>query len=540
MGSRRAFLATLGAAAGLAGCQRTTGESEETEPVVTARPGATATTERPSGTAIPYTDRFDTVYDVTEEGVDPTGSEPATNRLEQLVGDDTLLYFPSGTYLLHNLFVEDVTNLGLVGRDATLELATKGRSVYLGLRHVADVLVEGFSLDNTATNVAAWCDLKCTGGTNVVRDYTVEGFVDVDERTNGFTIMVEGGDTSLDLENVDLSQGAVNGAATFVFPRIEFYNPDRQPGSLTFRNCTMKGWGKEGLYASAHSGPLRVIGGEYAHNAIAQVRVGGGNAPGQAVVRDVTVRADSIPDYMPDGNRILRGIWLKEGDGALVEGCDVELSNLGIDHTQAGILVNYQFGRATIRDCHVTVDDVSRPAIHVEEPADEFRPNRMRALEHLPEAWDVTIEDVTVDGHSPNSEGIRVDGRGECTLRNVRIDATGQASDGLTLDHVGRCTYESGTVTTDRFPIVVQFQGENDCVLDLADVGLEGTGLHELGSAITNEGNGRYCIGPDVLSGTESRNTDHFTLTKSEPSAGSADVSDSTRRYRLYGRWLTL
>jgi hypothetical protein len=54
------------------------------------------------------------------------------------------------------------------------------------------------------------------------------------------------------------------------------------------------------------------------------------------------------------------------------------------------------------------------------------------------------------------------------------------------------------------------------------------------------KGISRYCIGPDVLSGTESRNTDHFTLTKSEPSAGSAVGSDSGRGYRLYGRWLTL
>ncbi|MEA5389561.1 hypothetical protein VB779_22770 [Haloarculaceae archaeon H-GB11] len=97
---------------------------------------------------------------------------------------------------------------------------------------------------------------------------------------------------------------------------------------MTFRNCLMKNWGKEGLYASPHSGPIRVLGGEYANNAIVQVRVGSGHAPTRAIVRDVDIRVTKLHSYISDKHDLLRGIWLKEGDRALVENCRVILRNV--------------------------------------------------------------------------------------------------------------------------------------------------------------------------------------------------------------------
>lgn len=563
MVSRRYFLAALGtgvSTVGLAGCQGRDEDPSDTPPdetptdATTRRPTATRSrtatpeerpdrtaTREPTGTATPEAvlgdallERFGTVHDVTERGLDPTGSETVDGPLQRLVADDTLLHFPPGTYNIEDLAVEDVSNFGMVGTDATLRLMRRGRAIYLRFTRVSDVLIDGFTIDNTATNTAAWCDMKCTGGTNVIRNYRVAGFVDVPSSPNGFTLMVQGGDTSLELENVDLSQGSTGSTAAFVFPRRDFFDTSQQAGSLTFRNCVMKNWGGEGLYASAHEGPLRVIGGEYANNGIVQVRIGGGNAPDRAVVRDVTIRADDIPSYMPETNQILRGIWLKEGDGALIENCDITLSDLKRNQTPAAILVKDQFGRATIRDCTIRTENVARPAISVQRPAQEHQPRWMPSLDRLPEQWGVTVENVTIEGTSPNTEAIRIEGRDGCTVRDVTIDKEGENVDGLFLRNVGECTLDGGSMTTHRYPVVIEFAGRDDCVLEMSDASLTGTTVESSGSRISNDGSGSFCIGSDVLADSASGNSNRLALTRSEVTSD----GETPTRMQLFGRWL--
>lgn len=581
MTSRRRYLAAIGALCGLAGCNDLLDGPDSTEPppqtgspsgtpTSSPTPGsgaATPTEQRPdvdddtpestatseeTATPDPLGDRFETILDVTEHGVDASGSRPVDDRIASLVDDDTLLRFPSGTYALHSLEVTGVSNFGMVGDGATLKPLTLGREIFLAFRRSGDILLEGFRVDNSRSNVAAWCDLKVTGGTNVVRDYVVEDFVDVNERTNGFTIMVEGGETSLTLEDVDISKGGVNGAATFVFPRREFYDPERAAGSLTFRDCVMKGWGKEGLYASPHEGPLEVVGGEYANNAIVQVRVGGGGAKHRAVVRDVTVTVDRVPDYMPEYNQLLRGIWLKEGDRALVENCDVTLADVGVGQTPGAIYVNDQFGRATIRDCTVTTENVSKPAFLIQEPTEEYDPGRMPSLDELPPAWDVTIQNVTINGESPNTETIHVQGRDGVTLRDLSVEKRGQAADGILLDDARDCRLEGGSLTTERFPVVIDFDDADvDCALAVSGTAIEGTDLYHEGEQLS--GDGEYCVGSGALADSRRDEHERLSLTRSDDGSGDDGTASSTpaggseagastvqsdEEYRLYGRWL--
>lgn len=560
MVSRRDFLAALCAStAGLAGCSGVFGEgsppstpdapeaeppsptppSDDTPSAGTDEPGSPTPEGAGTPTPDPLAERFDTIYDVVEEGVDDTGSTVVDDAVQDLAGDDTLLRFPPGTYKVERLTFDSVSNLGLVGPEATIEPTFQGRSIFLQFRHASDILFDGFTVDNTAEYTAAWCDVRCVGGENVVRDYTVEGFVDVVNRTNGFTIMVEGGDTSLTVENADLGQGAINGAATYVFPRREFENPDHEAGTITFRDCVMKGWGKEGLYASAHEGPLNVIGGEYANNAIAQVRVGAGNAPERTVVRGVTVVVDNVPSYMPERNRILRGIWLKEGDRALVEDCDITLAGLGPEATPGAIYVNDQFGRATIRNCSITTEGVSRPAILVQRPVDEYNPGWMPSLDNLPPEWDVTVEDVSIDGRSANTEAIRVGGRDNCTFRNVTVEKEGQASDGIYLRSAQNCVVEDSSFTTARFPVLVEFDRPDDCVLSLTEAELSGTDLDQMGSVLSERERPEYCLDGDTAAG---RDTDENELALTRTTAadgGSGSQSDSDAdAYQLHGRWV--
>lgn len=562
MTHRRQVLKHAGVAlAGLGGCYTQTRRRTETP---TERDTSTEASTDGDGTPTPsdrarLEDRFETVYNVAEEGADDSGEQYVDDIVHDLVGDDTLLYFPSGTYRIGGLRFRDVSNFGLLGDGATFSIGTRGRSVSLAFQHVSDVHVEGFTLDNSTSNTAAWCDFKCVGGSNVVRDYAVTDFVDVDERTNGFTLMAEGGDTELTLRNVDLSQGARNGAAAFVFPQREFYDPNNDPGTIEFRDCVMKQWGKEGLYASAHGGPLRVIGGEYANNAIVQVRVGGGNAETEAVVRDVTARVTGIPDHIPDGNRILRGIWLKEGDRALVENCTVEISGVGPGQTQGAIVVNNQFGRATVRDCELTTN-VQQPAIRADDPVEEYRPGPMPSMDQLPDAWGLTCENVVIRGESANTPAVAVSERDGCRFTNVSIEETGQASDGVHLDNVADCRIDESAVTVSRFPLVVDFgAADSGCACRVGGTALEATDLDQDGDELASAADGVFCIDAAALGGdTDSADRSTLALTRTqsvasggqqgqvEPVSVTAGPSSFRRlaarqeaeEQTLYGRWV--
>lgn len=469
---RRSYLKTLAATGALASVgavlTREPPSDRETDGRNRApRPSVTPTSD---DTAL---DRFDTVVDVGKVGADDTGTEPVDPVLDEHAADDTLLRFPPGRYRVDHVRLEDLSNFGMVGDDATLVIGRPGAHAFLIFRRVADVLLEGFTVDSTAKNTVAWIDFRCVGGRNAIRDYEVRGFGDVAERTNGFTLMVEGQDTSLTVERADLSDGAKNGAGTFVFPRKDFTDPSREPGALTFRDCVMEGWGKEGLYASPHGGPLRVVGGEYANNAIVQVRVGGGNAPTRTRVDGVRVRVDEVPSYTPERNRVFRGIWLEEGDLATVANCDLDLASVRGGSVQAGITVNEQFGRATIRDCRIRTADPS-PAISIEQPLSPSEMDEVRtpSLDHLPQRWTVSCRNVHIEGTAPGAEAILLRGRDGCRFRNVTVRQRAKNADGIRLVDADGCVLAGGSVVVPRFPGVVDATGRSDrsCRLALRGV----------------------------------------------------------------------
>lgn len=508
---RRSYLKTFGAAAAAGSLwvvgrsvprQEPPVDSEGTPPAPNPPPRTTDNTPPTPEDADPEVfDRFDTVHDVKEAGADPTGTNVDDDLLEDLAGDDTLLWFPSGRYRVNHLRFVGLTNLGLVGDDATLVLGDPGRTLYLGFMQVADLLMEGFDIDATAANTAAWLHCDCIGGRNVIRDYTVRGLGDVDERTNGFTILVEGAETSLLVERADLSDGAKNGAATFVFPQQSFSDPSRDAGSLEFRDCRMEGWGKEGLYASAHSGPIRIVGGEYANNAIVQLRVGGGNAPTNAVIDGVSVRIDDIPGYIPPHNRLFRGIWLKEGDLATIQNCEVVVGPDIDDPVQAGIIVNDQFGRATIRNCRLEMD-VPSPAIRIEPPIEDFEQHvdNMPGLSRAPQDWTVTCRDLEIVGAGASGPAVTVHGRSGCRFEDVTIAQRQPKADGIYAMNAGGCVVAGGSVSVPRYPGVVASTGPVDgsCQLKLQGVQtFEGRSVQDIGEPLAELREGALPSTPD-------------------------------------------
>lgn len=460
--------------------------------------GTVEETPRPEAGIGDAHERFDTVVDMRAAGADDGGGELVDDLVKDRASDDTLLHFPEGRYRIGQVWLRGLENFGIRGDGATFVLDRQGQNVFLSLQQVVDGVVEGVTVDSTGENTAAWLDFRCIGGENEIVGYEVEGFGDVDARTNGFTLMVEGGNTELAVDDADLSEGAINGAATFVFPQRHFTDTSREPGTLTFRNCVMKGWGKEGLYASAHGGPLRVLGGEYANNAIVQVRVGGGNAPTPTVVRGVHTVIDEVPSYMPEGNRQFRGIWLKEGDVGLVENCTVECERLDSGHLVGGVVVNEQFGRVAVHDTEIRVD-ADRPALLVDRPADEYEAQWMPSLDRLPDEWWIDCRNLDVTGSIAGQAAIRIGGRTGCVFDGVTIPEDSDVDHGIRLQGADRCVISDASLVTGRYPLLVDVPNDDRVFQHYVDdARLEGVDVQGDGEPIATGLSDQYWVRSDM------------------------------------------
>lgn len=471
--SRRRFLKYAGATAsiaavGVAGWELFGGDGEDRGPVPNGEAPTDAPTGAPtdgnpetaSGRDYPYTDRFESVVDVAARGGDPGGEEPINDLLEANLADDTLFYFPEGTFRVDGPFaVQHHDNVGFVGPAATLRPADGRIGDWLVADGVSRFLFEGFTLSNVAERTAVRTKVHVSGGENVVRDVAVVGFQDVPTRTHGFTIQVNGADTTLRMENVELIDGARNGTGMFVHPANE-------PGTLHLVDCRIENWYEQGLYGSSHGGPMYVVGGRYANNGKAQVRVGGGRADTEAVVRDVSVEMSDPQPADAKGN--VWGIWLHEGEGTLVENCEVSVTNLSSVGSSGAIVLGAEQGTTTIRDTSVRVDD-STFGIAATSPKESGFV--IPSMEEPPENWQLTAENVTITGNADRDVGVWIVDRPGCTLRDLTIDQGGTSRDGIGLLRSPGAEISGLSCSTSGVPVLASVPGDvGDCLLSIEGI----------------------------------------------------------------------
>lgn len=408
----------------------------------------------------PYTDRFDTVVDVADHGADRNGEEPINDLLEENVADDTLFYFPEGTYHVAQLFhVRNHNNVGFVGPDATLR-PTKGQvGDWLILSDVSRLLIEGLTLSNETKQTGVRTKVHVNGGENVIRDVDVVGFHDVDPDTHGFTLRVIGADTSLRLQNVALPDGARNGTGVFV-------HPSNDPGTLRLEDCHVENWYEQGLYGSSHGGPMYVVGGRYANNGTAQVRVGGGDADTEAVVRDVTVRIDDAQPSEHKGN--VRGIWLHEGESTLVENCDVAVTDLSDAGGTGAVVLGPEQGTATMRDTTIRVDDSTFAVVATSPKTEDFV---IPAMDGPPENWEFAMENVTIEGNTDRGVAVWIVDRPNCTVQRLTIDQTGNNRHGIGFLRSPGAEISDISCTTPGFSILTKAGGDGgECMVTLDNI----------------------------------------------------------------------
>lgn len=411
-----------------------------------------------------YDYEFETVINMVDAGADPTGEEPIDDLLYELAGDDTLLYFPEGRYKLNqfrnytgeygsfdNEKYTPFENFGLKGAGSgkTVLVPREGQGsdefgtgyfdrLWFELRYGSSYLVEGFTLDYTAPRTGARFQLVPTGGF-VMRDVRVKGVLDNPKGALLFWVL-DPDEYGL-VQNVRLPDGAESPTNSFITNGLNVSSLSR--GTISFRDCHVEGFTDNGLYASNPVDPaaVRVEGGYYANNNIAQVRLGTSNS----YVRNARIEVTEDVDTWYTTN--MRGIRQADGSGVTVKNCDVVMSaDVG---SSGGIVSNHTSGELYVKNTRIRTDaPFESPAIFCKTNADSGFAGGLHA------------ENVSITGDAAGWSAVHLVDRSNSSLENVCIEQTGNNRDGISLTR-SDATISESMIDVAGEPIVEE-EGEAD------------------------------------------------------------------------------
>ncbi|WP_255168899.1 hypothetical protein [Natrononativus amylolyticus] len=203
----------------------------------------------------------------------------------------------------------------------------------------------------------------------------------------------------------------VNTGSTQSIGPIGFLSNDYHQGTLTYQDCVLVGFPNNGLYASNGPGAVRVIGGRYANNNVAQLRLGGRDnyVDGATLVTDTNMSSE--------GHEVRqRAIRLESGaESTVIENVDIDMSD---GRASEAILLRRDVGDVTFRNLDVHID-VDRPINGV-----RVRGNPNASIN--PDEF--TIEDSTFDHNAAGGSTLLFDDVGSnaapALVEDVTIDGT--------------------------------------------------------------------------------------------------------------------
>ena len=325
------------------------------------------------------------------------------------VEDGTLLYFPPGEYVIDgSVILDDVSNVALVGRDATLVPGgpVRGGEEYLLSLSGDHLHLEGFTVDFRREGYGG--RIQILGREEFVcRDVDVVG---VNAATGLFVFEMRDAEGRGVVERLTATDGSRESGGMLV--------AKRHAGELVVRDCRFEGFKGNGLYGSppgvpgGANGTVTVEGGEFRNNNIANVRLG---SPGSSV-RDATVVVDGEIPPTSEGVVNARGVWLHGGGDLLVENCTIRMAPPA--KGDGAIVLGGNTASAVVRGTDVRVDAGVRALdVSLSTEVDE----------------EVTLrcEDVSIDGEASGDVAVSVTDRDDCRFRNVSVAQRGASRDGF-------------------------------------------------------------------------------------------------------------
>ena len=378
---------------------------------------------------------YDHVVNVVEAGGDPEGTTPVDPIVEAHIEDNTLVYFPEGEYRVENLHFEDVHDFGLCGRNATLVPLDGETGNWITTVGVTNFQFDGFHLDHTAEDTGPSLFFRADDGL-LVRDVHKEGLHQSGARAFRPQIDEIGGAGLI--ENVRFPDGTDSGAVGILLTSPA--SATTHWGHLTFKNCHVEGFMDNGLYASGPIPPatVHVIGGYYANNNIANIRLG----PAGSFIQGAEVEVRKVPDYWDDSMPInMRGIRLIDGEDITIKGCTVHKS---APAAGAPISIGTRFGNATIKNTRVRHDAPSRASRSIDGRIPWDHP------EYPDRDFSLELRNVRITGDAENRFAIDHFNRGHSEFKNLCIQQTGTTDAGIrfaSIEHDGMWVPSTAEIT---------------------------------------------------------------------------------------------
>jgi len=400
-----------------------------------------APTRRPTPSA------YGTVVDAVEVGADPDGEEPIDDAIAPVLGDDTLVWFPAGTYALDRLRIDDVEHLAMCARPgervtlAPTEPASAMDHRFVEFEGVDGLAVSGFDLDYREPGYGGAFRVLDAGGFRI-RDLRIRGPMpdrSMPQTPAAFRFEVtDPGATGL-VDGLVARDGGHDGGNA-----IGIYVGHRHAGSLLVRNCEVAGFPNNGLYASSpgyegpefrgRDGAVHVRGGHYHNNNVAGVRLGSTGS----TARGVSVLVDRTPPSH-DGTHNARGLRLRNKRGQVVEDCEIALGP-DAGYGFGGLVFHPDAGDATVRNTAIRVDADGRYAINA--LSDGTGPRQ-----------GPTFANVSVTGEAEGGWAVALAGRTGVRFEDCTVRQTGRDRNGISLTDCRDSTIAGGTVAVAGDPL---------------------------------------------------------------------------------------
>jgi hypothetical protein len=480
---RRQLLAALAAGGGIAlsGCQDAFTDAEEpTEsPPPTTGPGTPQPTETPPETETEIETEepeFGTVVNMVEDrDVDPTGGEPIDDALADAAADDTLLEFPPGEYLVtDSLLLRQADTFGIRGtgehhRDVRFTHPEGYSGLLVDVRDGRNCLFENFTADQTddETTNSGLIVRQQTG--LIVKDLEVAGFTPLENKSPDASGSIDLVTQVLDPKGVGtvVRFTSVGGSQVGVYPNSYpgLYSGVDSRGTLRLVDCHVEDCGGAGVYTSRTRGPVKISGGLFRNNEVAQARIAGEGSyiRNARIVVDTDERRNSRGDY-----ETVRGLWWESGDrgktGGVAYDCEFVVRSAPV---RRGLLeVNGTAGAMTVRNCQFRTEREQYFAIYA------FPPGSSSMGGHPDRPWGITVENVRVTGDAAGRDAVRIDSRPGSLLAGVEIEQPGQDRSGVAIVQSPGSRIADSTIAAGGFPVRLSLDGEpvdDSCRLELGD-----------------------------------------------------------------------
>lgn len=251
-------------------------------------------------------------YNVVDEGADKTGNHAIDSVIDDLIGKETTLIFPPGTYKLNELIVySGVNNLRLIAPDgARLVPGQSGDSIRWIDVYSQGFVLDGFELDMRNTPVPPFVRMNYDSGDWELKRLITRGKVraatdsnlqsgDSSEARTYFRLSAAEGTRGL-LQDCYFHEGACEPTEASNRRAILV---ESGKGELVFNRCWFELWGENTIYAKKCEGPLRV------YNCFQRNTQNGMRLGGKTEVRNcVSIKDDVHPIQAWSGGSLQRGV----------------------------------------------------------------------------------------------------------------------------------------------------------------------------------------------------------------------------------------